>query len=102
MREKKRYIVFKVISKRGLSFDEVKKAIKTGLLQFLGELGFAKAGVIIIEDWKDNKGVIKVNHKHVDNVKAGLALIKDIGNEAVIVKTIGVSGILKKVRSKFS
>ncbi len=102
MREKKRYIVFKVISKRGLNFDEVKKAIKSGLLQFLGELGFAKAGVIIIEDWKDNKGVIKVNHKHVDNVKAGLALIKNIGDETVVVRTIGVSGILKKVRGKFS
>lgn len=91
-----------MVAKNNLSFDEVKKAVNASLLQFLGELGFAKAGVIVLDDWKDSKGVMKVNNKHVDNVKAGLALIKRIGNETVIVRTVGVSGILNKARGKFS
>lgn len=93
--------MFEVIAKHALSFDEVKKAINASLLQFLGELGFAKAGIVMLEEWKNNKGMMKINNKQVDNVKAGLALVKKIGNETVIVKTIGVSGILKKARSKF-
>ncbi|MEM4245286.1 MAG: Rpp14/Pop5 family protein [Candidatus Nanoarchaeia archaeon] len=102
MREKKRYLVFEVVAKHNLSFGEVRNAIRDGLLRFLGELGFAKAGVMILDDWKNNKGVMKVSNKHVDEVRAGLALIKKVGNETVIVRTVGVSGILRKARGKFS
>jgi len=101
LRERKRYLVFEVVAEHALNHNEVRKAVNSVLLQFLGELGFAKAGVMILEDWKGRKGIMKVNHKHVDNVKAGLALIKNIGTESVIVRTVGVSGILKKARSKF-
>lgn len=94
--------MFEVVAKHVFSFDEVKKAVNGSLLQFLGELGFARAGVIVLDDWNHNKGVMKVNNKHVDNVKAALALIRKIGNETVIVRTVGVSGILKKARGKFS
>ncbi len=94
--------MFEVVAKHNLSFNEVKKAIRDGLLRFLGELGFAKAGVIVLDDWKNNKGVLKVNNKHIDDVRSGLALIKRVGNETVIFRTVGISGILRKARSKFS
>jgi ribonuclease P/MRP protein subunit POP5 len=101
LREKKRYLVFEVVAKHNLNFDEVRKALNSALLQFLGELGYARAGVMMLDDWKNNKGVMKVNNKQVDNVRAGLALIKKVGNETVIVRTVGISGILKKARGKF-
>jgi len=101
LREKKRYLVFEVQAKHAFNLDEVRRAVNTALLQFIGELGYAKAGVMVMDDWKNNKGIMKINNKHVDDVKSGLALIGKIGNETVIVKTIGVSGILKKARGKF-
>lgn len=101
LREKKRYLAFEVVAKRALNLEDVRKAVYASLLQFLGEFGFARAGVMMLEIWKDNKGVVKVNHKHVDSVKAGLTLISNVGNEPVVVRTLGVSGILKKVRGKF-
>ncbi|MFH1211069.1 MAG: Rpp14/Pop5 family protein [archaeon] len=101
MREKKRYLVFEVVAKHALNLDEVRRAVNTALLQFLGELGYSKAGVMILDDWRNNKGIMKVSNKHVDDVKAGLALISKVGNEAVIVRTVGVSGILNKARGKF-
>ena len=94
--------MFEVVATHSLSFDEVRRSINASLLQFLGELGFAKAGVMILEDWKHNKGMIKVNNKYVDDVRAGLALISKFGNEPVIVRTLGVSGILRKARAKYS
>ncbi|MFH1332357.1 MAG: Rpp14/Pop5 family protein [archaeon] len=102
LREKKRYLVFEVIAKHTLSFDEVKKAVNAALLQFLGELGLARAGVIVLEDWKRNRGVMKVNNKHVDDVRAALALISRIDNEPVVVRSVGASGILRKARGKYS
>jgi len=45
--------------------------------------------------------LIKVSNKHVNNLKAALALITNIGREEVIVKSVGVSGILKKAEKKY-
>ena len=101
LKEKKRYLVYGVISDKKINFDDAKEAVNKAILQFLGELGYAKAGIIILSEWKKNKGILRINHKEVDKVKTALCLIEKINNEAVIVRTIGVSGILKKAREKF-
>ena len=101
LREKKRYIVFEVVGNKinkKKSEDETYKNI----LKFLGEFGVSKASIRIIDDsWKDNKGVIRVNVKYVDELKMALGLIDKLDNRKVIVNVIGVSGILKKAKSKF-
>lgn len=101
MREKKRYIVFEVMEKKPLDFKEVKKAINETMLQFLGELGAAKAGIIILDEWKDNKGIMKTNNKYVNEAKTALILTKEIENEKVAIRVLGVSGIIKKAKNKF-
>ena len=47
------------------------------------------------------KGIIKVNHKHVDELKSALTLIEKINNKKVIVKSLGVSGILNKAEQRY-
>lgn len=101
LREKKRYIVFEIKAEKPLRFEEVEKELKQKMLQFLGELGYAKAGVIMMDYWENNQGIVRTDTKNVDNVKTALALVKNIGDSEVIIKTIGVSGILKKAKSKF-
>ena len=71
------------------------------MLEFLGELGYAKAGVIIVNEWNNNRGIIKSNNKAVDQVKTALTMVEKVGNKKVMIKTIGVSGILNKVKNKF-
>ncbi len=71
------------------------------MLQFLGELGYGKAGVMVTEIWDDNQGVIRTNNKSVDHVKTALAMVETISGQKVMVKTIGVSGMLKKAKNKF-
>ena len=56
---------------------------------------------IIGDSWKNNKGVIRVKVKYLDELKMSLGLIKKLDNKKVIVNVIGVSGILKKAKSKF-
>lgn len=105
LREKKRYMVFEILSKQKIdNFDIVSEAITNAGLTFLGQLGMAKAGMLILKDkWNKDlqKGMLRVNNKHVDNLKASLTLIENIDNKEVIVKSVGVSGIMKKAQNKF-
>jgi len=100
LREKKRYLVFEVVSDKDLRLNEVNTSICDELLRFLGEFGCAKAGIIILNEWKNNKGVMKVGHKFVDEVRSALTLIKEINGNNVIIKTISSSGILNKAMKK--
>ena len=101
LREKKRYIVYEVKAEKGVNFEEVKKELEKKMLEFLGELGYGKAGVRIMDNWKDNKGIIRTSTKSVDNVKAALTMVQRVGSQKVMVKTVGVSGILRKAKNKF-
>jgi ribonuclease P/MRP protein subunit POP5 len=96
LKERNRYIVYQVNDNKKLTIDEIKKEMKRAMMQFLGEWEYAKANILILDDFKKNRGIIKVNNKYVDKVKVSLMLIKPF-----IIETRGVSGTLKKARSKF-
>lgn len=105
LREKKRYLVFKVISEKGIdNINSIKESIFLSYNNLFGEIGMAKAGLLMLND-KYNKelkrGIIKVNNKMLNNLKASICFIKTIEKQNVIVKSIGVSGILKKAESKY-
>jgi ribonuclease P/MRP protein subunit POP5 len=99
LREKKRYIAFSIKSADDISFKEAKNGIEGSMLKFIGELGVANAGPLFLKDWKNMKGIIKVNTKYVDHTKASIALIKEINGKKAKVESIGVSGVLSKIRS---
>ena len=105
LREKKRYLVFEVISKEKISdANAVSNAIFHYSLQFLGQLGAAKAGIIVLNNkWNQQlqRGIIRISHKHVDAVKAALTLGTRIDDKEAIFKSLGVSGILKKAENNY-
>ena len=105
LREKKRYLVFEVISKEKISdADAVSSAILQSSLQFLGQRGTAKAGIVTLNnkwDAEKQRGIIKVSHKHVDDVKASLVFAKKIGSKDAIIRSLGVSGVLKKADNNY-
>ena len=102
LREKKRYLAFEIITGTKISFDEISKSINKTVLEFLGTLGASKAGIIIMKDkYRKQKGLIRVSHRHVNQLKSALMFITKINNKNVIVKSVGVSGILKKAEAKY-
>lgn len=105
LREKKRYLVFEVISKERIKdANLVSNAIFDFSLKFLGQLGVAKAGLMMLNDkWNPElqRGILKVSNKHVDAVKAALIFANKVGDEEVIFRSVGVSGILRKAEGKF-
>ena len=100
LKEKKRYLVFNLVSKSQIKdFKAISSSIMGSFTRYFGEFGIAEAGLMVLKErWNAEKqtGIIKVNNKWVDQLKASLALIKEINNKKVIVKSVGVSGILKK------
>jgi ribonuclease P/MRP protein subunit POP5 len=105
LREKKRYIAFEVISENIISdFNSVSNTIQGSVHEFIGRLGEEEAGMIFINDkWNEVKqrGLVRVNNKYTDHIRASLALIKDINGQKVIVRSLGVSGILKKAYNNY-
>jgi len=105
LREKKRYLVFEAISASKITdLSMVSDAIYDCVLKFLGCLGAAKAGIMVLGNKWDahlQRGIIKVSHKHVDALKASLVFIDKIGSNDVIFRSLGVSGILRKAESNY-
>ena len=96
MREKKRYIAFEALGKN-VSQKAAHQAISSELQRFLGEFGMAKAGVILLKDWVNGRGVLRVANSEVDTVKSAVMLAK---GKDFMFKTIAVSGSLDKLRNK--
>ena len=99
LKERNRYLVLEVVSETKIDDKRLKESIITSVLKFLGELELAKAGLKII-DLKNNKIIIKATHLYVDKIKTALILIKKIDNKNIIIKTVNVTGSLKKARLK--
>jgi ribonuclease P/MRP protein subunit POP5 len=97
LREKKRYVAFEVISQSELESNSVKQEIDESCISYLGELNYGKSGIMFLSDkYKNNKGILRVEVKHVNDIKSCLALTKKIKNNDVIVRSLGTSGILNK------
>ena len=98
LREKKRYIYFKVHSSGNLKYFDLKNSILNSVLDLVGELGFAEANPHLVKnlwDEKNKAGVIRCSHRSADKIKLALSLIHQIGEEKVILQTIRVSGTIK-------
>ncbi|MDD5178071.1 MAG: Rpp14/Pop5 family protein [Candidatus Nanoarchaeia archaeon] len=97
LRERKRYVVYEVHSNDRLA--NLKDEILSSIRKFLGSFGLAKAGVQML-DIKNNKGIIKVNNKELNNVKTALILTNKINQKDVYVQPIFVTGLLRKAKLK--
>jgi ribonuclease P/MRP protein subunit POP5 len=55
------------------------------------------------DKWNEEmqRGIMRVNNKHVDDLKASLIFVKNMEGKEVIVKSVGASGILKKLQQKY-
>ena len=78
LKESKRYLVYKMINENSFNFKDVKSAIDDSCLRFLGELNYSKAGIMHLEKFNNNIGILRISSKYVNEVKTALALINNI------------------------
>jgi len=98
LREKERYILFKIISEEPIVYSDLESSIWQTLLEFYGEFGVSQMSVWLVKNLYDvdkQVGVIRCNNKSVSKVIAGLGLITRLGESRVIFKIDKVSGTIK-------
>ena len=66
-------------------------------LTFLGSLELAKSSFKLVS-FNKNKGIVKVNSKYLDKLRAMLPLINKLNNEKVNIKSLKTSGLINKVK----
>ena len=101
LREKKRYVAYEVMSDKDINQQDIKEAILSTYEKFFGRIALLQSNMKFLYP-KEKKGIIKVNHKFVDYIKGVFILINQISNQQVIVRSIGVSGILNKAKERYS
>jgi len=102
LRDKNRYIAFQLVGERPFKRDEVKKTIWEASLSTLGILGSAKAKPWFIKfDEKSQTGIVRVDRKHVEELRFALTLVTEIKGSKAIFRTLGVSGTIKRLNIKF-
>ena len=99
LRENNRYIKFQIEAKKQLNAKDIEKSLQENFLEFLGSLELAKSSFQVI-DLKDNKGIIKVNNKYADKLRAMFTMINKINNEKVNLKSLKTSGLLNKLKEE--
>ena len=100
-RDKRRYLVFRILSENNFTLKQSTEAINNALKNLIGILGVAGAGIrTLTKRWsqKTQTGVIMINHKYLNELKASLTLITKVNNKAATIQSLGVSGILKKTK----
>tara|TARA_Y100000034_G_C6758429_1_gene337631 strand:+ start:573 stop:818 length:246 start_codon:yes stop_codon:yes gene_type:complete len=71
------------------SKEQAIKHVEKALQDFLGILGMSKVNPVVMKDkMKNNKGIVRINHRFKDEVIVALSLAK--------ADVIHVSGILNK------
>lgn len=98
LRKKKRYLYFKVHSTGKIPYENLRNAIWNGLIDFLGELGTARANVRVLKNlWKpaEQTGIIRCSNRYVNEVKVALSLIHQIGDNSVVFQVTRVSGSIE-------
>ncbi len=98
LKEKKRYIKYRVESEEPLS-GETSESLVEELKRRLGLFDSAEAGLQNITYDEDKKeGIIRTTAKKLDRVKASFAVIKELDGVDVLVRSLKVSGIIKKLK----
>lgn len=108
LREKKRYLAYEIISKEKLDLftdiNEIEESILDASIEYMGLLGMSQANIMVLKDKYDpkkQKGLIRVAHKSMDNLKASLTFISQIKQQDIIIRSVGVSGIMKKAYDNY-
>jgi ribonuclease P/MRP protein subunit POP5 len=103
LRTKKRYVVYEVMSDKDILMTKATESIVSSYKECFGIFGLSKAGIkdMKIYNSKLKRGILKINHKYVNDLRAALAMIKQIDNEKASIHTAGISGILKKTKSRY-
>lgn len=101
LRDRKRYIVFQILSSKKFSEQETMQAMNKTFLQLFGEIGTSKMNYsAVLFNSSTNKGIVKTNNDSLIEAKSGILFLKSIAGVQVIPRILFVSGTINKAKTK--
>lgn len=105
-RERKRYLVFEVISEREIDKRELLKEIWRSVYSLYGDVGASESKLWLIGyekkkdgdtgiDVSEGMGIQRCAHDKVKEVRAALACIHSVNEARVGIRVVGISGTIK-------
>ena len=109
MREKARYMAFKVfpindvneVNNIHFNFSDVSNSVLPAFKGLFGEFTLGKSNFWFLPRmWSPNEnvGVIRIERNYVEHLRTSLLFVDKVNDEKVILKSLLVSGSLKKIR----
>lgn len=101
LRQKERYLKFKIHSEGKIELGEVVDAIWEKSISYLGTKETSEADFWVIgNQFNEEKqvGIVKVNRDKIDDFRAALALVNNIAGGKGFLQVKKVSGSIKKLK----
>jgi len=95
MKEKTRYLKFKVHSEQRIEFSGLVDAFWKNSINYLGEKELSAANPWLIAnkyDKEKQEGVIRVNRDFEDDMRTALTLINSVNGEKIFIEVVKTSG----------
>lgn len=102
-REKKRYVTFEVVSEDTLELEDLIKGVWRAVINNLGVLGVARTNFhFFTELYEEDRQrfVVRCMPKDVELIRFSLALVTEINERPVCLRSVGVSGTMKASKKK--
>ncbi len=105
LREKKRYLVYEVLSDQDFGAKDVSDSIRDGFSSVFGVKGLSDAGLIFPKDSFDSeskRGIVRVSDTSLDELRSSFVFISDIKGKKAIVRSVIASGMIGKAKEMMS
>lgn len=103
LREKQRYLRFRIHAEEDVRFGEFVDAVWGSVLSYMGSKNAGKANHWVIKNkfkHRSQEGVIKVEKSSVDDFRAALTLVDNFEGKKGFVEVAEVSGSIKKLEDR--
>ncbi len=100
LREKKRYLAFKIISENTINRRELTEELLASMFSLFGDKGVSEINPALIS-YDGGFGVLRCQKDRTSDTRAALACINRVKGRCVSILVIGISGSVKGAMEKF-
>lgn len=100
LREKKRYIAFKIISENRINRRELTEELLDSMYSMLGDKGISEINPSLMS-YDGGFGILRCQKDRTSDTRAALACINMVRGGCVSIKVLGISGTVKGAMEKF-
>lgn len=99
LREKKRYVLFRLFAGKPLSKNAVSGSLWDAFLSLYGVAGTAALSLWLVDfDARVNGGILRCRREGLEQVKAGLLVWGEVNRMPVVPRLLKISGTIKTVK----